>query len=237
MPRKRDSEVVEAEEKLGLEAPGGHRTLAEQKARVAKKQEEKEALALAEKAVGELQLRDEAVHGLTERQIQILKLSLRGFPQTLIASVVKVSQPTVSIELKKIREHMKARGGGVDQDMVVGQSLTIYDDVQQKAYDLYHTADDPANKLKSMQLLLQSVKDRNKLLMDLGLMERAAQNVNHSIVQPSKFVEAWNAGQVQQAARALLEAGFTPLEEPKPPDEDVIDAEFSDAEEMDAEDE
>lgn len=237
MPRKRDPEVVEAEEKLGLEAPGGHRTLAEQKARVAKKKDEKASLALAAEAAGAIELRDEAIHGLTERQIQILKLSLRGFPQTLIANVVKVSQPTVSIELKKIREHMKARGGGVDQELVVGRSLTVYDDVQQKAYDLYHTSDDPSNKLKSLQIMLQSEKDRMKLLMDLGLVERAAQEVNHNLVQPSKFVEAWNTGQVQKAARALLEAGFTPLEEPKPPDSDVIDAEYSDSEEVDAEDE
>lgn len=225
MPRKRDPEIVKAEEELGLAPLKTYRTKAVQKERVEKAKEKAqkatEVAIVADKAAGDLALKEEALHGLTERQIQILKLSLRGFPQTLIAQVLSISQPLVSRELSRVKQHIRERGDVVDQSEVVGRSLTVYDDVQTKAYDLYHTnLGDAGTQTKALQLILQAEKDRMKLLMDLGLVERAAQEVNHNMVQPSKFVKAWSEGQVQTAARALLTAALTPLEEPRPPEEE-----------------
>lgn len=227
--RKRDETIAQAEEALGLEPPTGHRTVAERHARVEKVKEEKKALAVANNIAGDIDLLTEddssdPFYGLTERQKSIAKMTLRGLSQTAMGQVLGIDQSMVSRELKKVHEHLKAKGTSLNQAAVVGRSLSVYEEVQHKAWELFATTSDIGHKNKALNTVMLAQEKQIKLLMDLGLVKRAAQDVNHKL-DASDFVKRWQSGQVQTATKAFLEAQLTPLEDPTPPD-DVVDADY-----------
>jgi predicted DNA-binding protein (UPF0251 family) len=79
---------------------------------------------------------------LTDRQKTIIRLKIRGLSQRQIAKVVGVSQPMIHKEMKKIREHLTERGANVDQDRTVGYTRSIYEEVERRAWDMYHASTD-----------------------------------------------------------------------------------------------
>lgn len=228
MARKRDKDIVEGEKALGLEPVAGHRTRAEQQERVEKAKEEAKAIAVANNVAGDIDLlvEDSAdpFYGLSERQKSIAKMSLRGITQAAMGQILGIDQSMVSRELKKVNEHLTAKGTTLNQAAVVGRSLSVYEEVQHKAWELFSTTSDIGHKNKALNTVLVAQDKQIKLLMDLGMVKRAAQEVNHNL-DPSEFIKKWRTGELQTAATAFLEAQLSPLEEPTPP-EDVVEGDY-----------
>ena len=75
--------------------------------------------------------------GLSTRQRQIVKLKMKGLSQAKIADIMQISQPTVSNELNKIRDMQRNRVAAIDQELVVGESLSVFEEVRDKAWALH----------------------------------------------------------------------------------------------------
>lgn len=164
---------------------------------------------------------------LTEQQRIVARLKLRGLSQVQIATYLNISQPAVSKHLSKVKDFMREKGSKVDQSIIVGETTTVYEEVEAKSWELYHTSQETGDKMKALALVLQARDKQTKLLMDLGHLERAGTNSKVEI-SVSPLVQSWRSGEAQQAVEAIIAAQLKPLAEPVPPElpSEIQDAEF-----------
>lgn len=180
--------------------------------------------ALSTTKTAEIEARNPELNGLNDQQKMMVRLKMRGIPQKQIATILKVSQPHVSMELKKVREIMISRGKDINQDLVVGETLTLYEEIEHKAWELYST-DKEVDKLKALSLIVSARKENTKLLMDLGKLERAG-STSEVKVTVSPFLEKWKKdADPRDLAKAAITSKLPQLEAPEPP-EDIEDAEI-----------
>lgn len=176
---------------------------------------------------------NEAYEGLTDRQQTIAKLRLRGMSQTVIANILNVSQPVISKECTKIKEHLQKRGAAIDQALTVGETASLYEEVELRAWELYSVSTDENTKIKSLALVMQAREKHTKLLFDLGRLERAG-NKSQVEVTVSPLIQAWNEKQKQLAVEAVISSTLSKLPEPEPPpDDDIVDALLVDYDDQD----
>lgn len=182
-----------------------------------------DALATRNQEEFELQ-NEEAFKDLTERRKLIARLKLRGLSQTAIAKFLNVSQPYISAELRKIREHFRSKGATLDQDVIVGETTTVYEEVEHKAWELFQTAQSNSDKNKALNLVMTAREKQIKLLMDLGRIEKSDQTTKVS-VDMSPLIKQWDEHKKQQAVEAIVGTVLTELPPPEPPsEEDIEDA-------------
>jgi len=178
----------------------------------------------------ELELPDD----LTDKQKEVLKLRLRGLSQNAIAKVLGVTQPVVSKHLRIVRQKMERDGKSVNQHVIVGESLNLFTEVEQRAWELYYLAkskDKLNDANKALQLVLQARDKGLTLLMELGLMKRASVEHVHSVVSP--LVKEWqeNTAQKRLLVDQVISTQLKELDEPVPPEEDdIIDGVIVEAE-------
>lgn len=183
---------------------------------------------------------------LTDRQKEIYNLRLRGFSQSAIAKVVKnkdgqlgVSQPMIAKEMRKIKEVFKEVGRSIDQEMVVGESVSLFQEVEQRAWEMYftHKAEKPSAANKALDTVMAAREKTNKLMMDLGLLQKAKIEHEHTM-KVAPFFEQFDSleeAQKQSALRNVIDVHLGELEEPEPPqlladlepDEDEEDGELA----------
>jgi hypothetical protein len=160
---------------------------------------------------------------LTERQRRILKWRLRGLTEAAIAQVENVSQSFISRELKTIRLAFAEQGKRVDQNVVVGESINLYQEVEHKAWELYSKAsskDETGDANKALATVMQAREKSLKLLMDLGLIKRAAIEHDHTVNVPP-FVKKWEETSKEDkniVVTQVIDAQFSELEAPQPPE-------------------
>lgn len=174
-------------------------------------------------------MKTDPYQGLSERQQIIARFKLRGLSQQAMAGFLKVSQPVVSKEMKRVRDHLIERGAGIDQDLMVGETTSLYEEVEYKAWELYHTGDDGA-KTKALALVMQARDKHTKLLMDLGRLERAG-NKSTLEVHVSPLIRSMDDPEQKALVTAVVKAQLSELEDPKPPamlspGEEIEDAEI-----------
>lgn len=167
---------------------------------------------------------DDPYDGLSDRQRTIARMRLRGLTQKTIAKFLGVSQPVISKECKRIREHMQARGESIDQDVTIGETVTLYEEVEYKAWELYHTGE-AGDKAKALSLIMQARDKHVKLLMDVGRLERAGNKTSVEL-SVSPLVKNWDDEKKSEVVDAIVTSQLTALPEPEPPEEDYIDAEL-----------
>lgn len=168
--------------------------------------------------------------GLTERQKRIARLRLRGLSQAAIAKFENVSQPIISQELKKIKEWQAERGANVDQNAVVGGTASLYEDVEQMAWQMYYTENiSVGEKAKALAVIMSAREKHTRLLMDLGLLKKASTEVKvtHQI---SPFLEQWKSKEKKELADAVVSSQLKALPEPAPEPEDILEGEIAEDE-------
>lgn len=190
------------------------------------------ANALTTTAIAEVE-KDDPYEGLTDRQKTIARLRLRGLTQATIATVLGVSQPMISKELIKIREHMQNRGAAIDQAVTVGETATLYEEVEHRAWEIYVSEQDSSTKLKALTTVMTAREKHTKLLMDLGRLERAG-NKSQVEVTVSPLIESWDSSKKKEAIEAIVKTQLSQLEAPVPPEpDDIQDAILVDHDEED----
>lgn len=155
---------------------------------------------------------------LTAKQRWVMILKMKGATQDQIATVMGVSQPAISKTLKRVRDHLTARGQSVNQSEVIGDNMSFYEEVEKDIWDIADTRDlEKGEKLKALQVLMSARKDRNKLLMDVGLLTVAPKETIHS-VRSTPFIEAMRREKrVDEAVISAISTTHDDLEEPEPP--------------------
>ena len=158
---------------------------------------------------------------LTERQKRIFGFRLRNFTQTAIAKVEGVSQPMIAKEVRKIKEVLKEHGRTIDQELVVGEALTVHQEVERRAWEIFFKQKDdkPSAALKALDTVMTARDKTHKLLMDVGAIKKAAVEHEHTM-KVAPFVERFQEmkdSEKQDALRDVIEVHMGELEEPEPP--------------------
>jgi hypothetical protein len=194
--------------------------LSEKKDKLAKLSEAAESL-------GELPKDQLALlEGLTDQQKTIVRFKMRGLSQKGIANIMELTPARISQEVKAIRQHYAARGSSVDQSVLVGEAVTLYEEVEQKAWAVYQ--DDESKRLRALDTIMTAREKQIKLFMDLGLIKRAAIEHNHGVVV-SPVLERLTPEKKSEIVARIIETA--PGIEPEPPsDDDIEDAEYVDYE-------
>jgi len=157
--------------------------------------------------------------GLTERQKLIVRLRLRGVGTNTIGSLLSISAQCVTSELRKIREKQGERISKLEQNIVLGESISVYEEVSRRAWEMYHTQeDDPGTQLRALRMVMASQEKQNKLLMDLGVLRRAARetNMNVEVTPPPLLRGLEQQGVKEEVILNIIESQFSDLEEPEP---------------------
>lgn len=170
---------------------------------------------------------EDAFAALTERQQKIYRFRMRNITQSTIAKVLGISQPVVSRELHAIREHFRASGSQIDQDVTVGESVCLFDEVEAEAWKIYADSEGVGDRIKGLNTIMVAREKKLKLLMDVGRLEKAGTKSTVEITT-SPLVANWGDHQKKLVAETIVESTFTTVEEPSPPEEEVQDAEYTD---------
>lgn len=174
-------------------------------------------------------VKDDFSEGLTDQQRIISRLKMRGLTQKQIATYLGISQPAVSKHLARVKEHMREKGSSADQATIIGETTSVYEEIEAKSWEVFSSTQDHGDKLKAMQLVLQAREKQTKLLMDIGQLERAGTR-NSVELTVSPLVASWQRGEAKEAVKAIIEAQLRQLPEPKPPEEEIEDAEYMEIE-------
>lgn len=171
--------------------------------------------------------------GLTTRQAQIQALRMRNVTQKSIGQLLGISQVMVHKELKKIREIHKEKGASLDREVFIGSTVTKFDLLEQKAWDIYNAAGmakpgekvNSAIQIQAIQIIAGLQEKRAKLYMDLGLLEKAATKVDHTFkASGTTLIDTWDTVGREKLAETIIVSQMKQLPAPEPPDEE--DAEF-----------
>lgn len=156
--------------------------------------------------------------GLTERQRLIQRLSLRKLTQRAIANALGISPAMVNKELARIREIHERRGTGENRAAIVGEALTVYDEIERSAWEIAGTSEkDPRMKIKALELVMKARAESIKLQSSLGLLREhviaSDGDVNRMLFE--KFNDTIRDLLIGRIAEAHLTS--SPLEAPEPP--------------------
>lgn len=176
----------------------------------------KSGLKLAEKLEGEEAKVSEAeLEGLTEEQQVILRLRLRGMTIRGIAKGMNVSPAVIHREVTKIRELKASQLTSRPTEEHAADAITLYEEVEQSALEIYTDSSNDKNmQLRALSTALQARDKHVKLLMDLGIMQKA--NVDKPQVNNTVILQGWNEDVKRFVADKIIEAQLTPLEAPVP---------------------
>lgn len=168
---------------------------------------------------------------MTDRQRKITKLRLRGLSQRAIAQTLNVSQATIAQEAKIIRKLFAEKGKKINRDVVIGESVNLFQEVEHKAWELYHKAqqkDKVGDANKALHTVMAAREKSLRLFMDLGFIERTPVSHEHKVTLPP-FMEQWEQQPPQEKEKiieGIVHSQMKPLPEPRPPEEEIEDAEY-----------
>jgi hypothetical protein len=178
--------------------------------------------------------------GLTERQRTIQTLKLRGISQRMMAVALSCSEKTIFDEMAAIRQVHKKKGTVMDSEEYVGETLSIYEELSQEGWKGLSSIpeENPAYHQLQLQFLGfigQMTREKTKMLMDLGLLQKAKIRVEHSLEseevaakvqqqqEDAAFMSRIKALGPAKFAELMISMGMPALQESTP---DVEDAEI-----------
>jgi hypothetical protein len=159
---------------------------------------------------------------LTDKQRQITKLQMRGFGPGAIAKTLGITITEVHANMKAIRNKTEKLGATLSQDYVVGESLNLYAEIEQRGWELYSLArgkEKVGEALKALNLVMTARKNGVGFLQDVGVLRRAKVEHEHK-VEMSPLVQQWSAGDAQKrmVIQSIVGTQLEDLPDPVPPE-------------------
>lgn len=166
---------------------------------------------------------------LTANETTVLKLRAQGLTQATIAKAMQVSQPMISKMLATIRAKLALKISSMNQNERIGESVSIYESIREKAWNLYNDSDSGTKeKMDALKLIADSRAREDKFLMEVGAIKRAAKEHNH-VVHGTPFLDKLSSeGRVVDVVSDIINSQLTLLEAPSPPEEEVQEEELDD---------
>lgn len=158
-----------------------------------------------------------------ERRKKVFQRRLKGETQQKIAKELGIGLVTVKRDLRVIKDNNTSKITTLKQKETVGGSITVFDEVQEKAWVQYHMSIDKTDKARFLKTVMDAENNKNKLLAEVGYIKRAGAEVNVKV--DHKVINNFSLEAQEILAGAMIKAK---LSLPKAPvkDEDYIEAEL-----------
>lgn len=160
--------------------------------------------------------------GLTDRQKQIIRMKRMGLTQKAMGTMLKISQPMVNKELKKIREIFTEQGANISQALIVGDTVDLFGEIEKRGWELYTANKDkkPSVANRALETIMAAREKTLKLMMELGIMKKAPTEHEHTLKAPP-FLKQLEQATKQQREEIVIDvissSHLDDLEEPVPP--------------------
>src|SRR6202012_2868434 len=122
--------------------------------------------------------------GLTDRQKVVQTMKLQGVSQKTIAQTLGVSGATITYELRNIRAIHAQNGAALEAEEYIGEVVALQQVIEQEMWLIVAKEKKKGNNSLVLQALqgVQSARSAtSKLLMDIGLVKKKAEEVRHKI--------------------------------------------------------
>lgn len=170
---------------------------------------------------------------IEDRRKQVGRLRMRGLGYRSIAKLLGVGYLTIKRDLEAIREDNKKRVSAFEQEQHLGESLSVFEEVELRAWQDYHEAQGGSIQRKHFLDTIQDARNNQiKLLTDVGLVSKEPTKVDVRV--KSELIQHWSPEAQALVAMAILKSKLPPAAEPVP-DNRMIDAHTVEDEEADAE--
>lgn len=155
---------------------------------------------------------------IADRRKHVLRLRMRGLGYRSIAKMLNVGHMTVKRDLDAIRDENKRRVADIEKTQVVGDSLSLFEEVELRAWQDYHEASPGTPQRQKFLDVIQSARNNQlKLLTDLGLVSKAPQQTK--VLVSTEVIQHWTSDAQDLVAAAILKSKLSP---PKPPRKDRL---------------
>ena len=172
------------------------------------------ALVMSRRNDNKKKRRKASAEELAERQQMVMRLRLRGLSYRDIAKELGVGYMTVKRDLERIKEETHSRISKFDRDYALGKTLSVYEQIEKESWEQYHgCAPGSSGRAQFLNLVRTARNDQAKLLMDVGLIGKAPQQVQHK-VEADAILKNWTSEAKQLVAMAIIK---TQLPEPGEP--------------------
>lgn len=116
-----------------------------------------------------------------ERRVNVFRMTMRGLNKTVIARELGVSRQTITNDAKWNRDHFSEMAAHADRNEVVGEAIAKLEEVEKEAMRQYEETENPHAKNNFLLTAMNACEKRIKMMMDTGLIQRAALDMNLNV--------------------------------------------------------
>lgn len=143
---------------------------------------------------------------LAERRQTVLTLRLKGMSYKDIAKEVNVGYMTVKRDLEQIRQENLEKISKFNRDVAIGQAIATYNEIEREAWKQYHGCrQGTTQQANFLNMVRAANNDKLKLLVEIGLITRAAARVEHKL-EADGVLKGWTQDAKQLVAMAIIQA-------------------------------
>ncbi len=155
---------------------------------------------------------------MAERRQTVLTMRLKGMTFKDIGRTLNIGYMTVKRDLDLIRQENVRSVTEFNRDKAVADAMSTYDQVELESWQAYYADKSPA-KAKYLNLIRMNNKDRIQLLVDIGLVSKAALRIEHTVETEgvlAHWTEDAKALVAMSIIRTQMEGGKPPPQLPEP---------------------
>ena len=119
---------------------------------------------------------------IEERRRKIWDMILRGLPETVIANTLGVHRNTVVNDVRVLRDQHRREVREADVYTEIGDAAKKFDDVFKMALQEYSVTTKESAKGQFLEKAISALTAKVKLLVDVGVLPRAAQEITGKMV-------------------------------------------------------
>lgn len=154
---------------------------------------------------------------IEQRRKDVLKLRMRGLNYHNIATTLGISVFTVRNDLAALQKEAKKRTDNFQAAAFVGEVVESLDDVIARAWEEFNAnLIGTKGRTDALRLIQAANIDKLKVLIDVGLVSKVAQEVKHKV----SMELPWDEGMKQAVIHQMLQRSLKPQNALPTPDPD-----------------
>jgi predicted transcriptional regulator len=178
--------------------------------------------ALEKKLEEGLEIDEQTIIDPDDRRMVAYKLRLRGHNFKDIGIMLNVTPATASKYVDSAAKATKLSIDNYDPKQHVAEMAQSLEDIIHTGWDIVNNTADPEVKLKALQEVRKAINDKQKAVMNAGLISGAAPTTNNTL--NFNLMGDWTEDNIDNAIAAVLGLRLTtPLKPPQPDLEEVVE--------------
>lgn len=116
-----------------------------------------------------------------ERRMEVFRLKMRGLTNSAISRELGVNRNTIVRDSKWVQAHLRELAVSADKFEEIGKVMAKLEEVEKEAFFLCNETENVHAKNNFLMTAINAMKERVKIMMDSGIIDRAAVDVNMSV--------------------------------------------------------